>query len=342
LKNDYQTRTSTFWFNDRPEEVKMSFRNRTRDAFVQMSLHKTSIKAGIQTLSWGESDFAIVTDEMSPMDFQEPLNLNIDELKNGQLMLVLDQFSPLGDLSVFFIPYPKLNEYPKEGTKYYYDLFNGSIKYRKKKQGFLPEYGMKWKKTFGKSDVSILGASLINNEYALSMDTPGIINQSKYRFFLFGTTLNYVINKFLIKGEAAIKSSKTYNDAEFQIVNKDNLDASLGIDYSLNNTLSISMEAVNYHVLNWNDKIQGVTKNNYMLLLIFSKQFINNDLSVNWVTMYNGPYTNFFNLLTTYYNLNNHVTLYLDVLIPITENKNSGLYIYRDQKQVVFKIQYLF
>jgi len=343
LKDDHRTRNSTFWINDNTEKADMSFGGKTKEAYLQASFHKTSIKAGIQTLVWGESDFAAVTDEISPMDYREPLNLNLDELRMGQLMLSFDQYTPFGDLSGFFIPDPKFNEYPKKGTGYYNDPFNGSVEYQMEKQDKnLFEYGIRWKKTFGKSDISLMAASLINNDYASCLTNPSLITQCKQRYSMAGMTFNYAINNFLVKGEVAMKSPKTFNDESFQIVKKNALDASLGVDYSASSTLTLSMEAVNYHVINWKDKLQGVPRDNYMLLLIMSKQFLNNDLSLNWVTMYNGPYSNFFNLLTTSYNWNDHFTLYFDVLLPVTKNINSGLWIYRDQKQVAFKIQYQF
>lgn len=343
LKDDHRTRNTTFWINDHPNEAEVSFGGRTRDAYLQTSFNKTSIRAGFQTLSWGESEFATVTDELSPLDYREPLSLNIDELRLSQLMLTVDQYSSFGKLSGFFIPYPRFNQHPKKGTGYYYDPFDGSVGFQMDaKDENLVEYGIRWKKTFGKSDVGIMAARLVNNEYTLRMDTVDTIAQSKLRYSVVGMTFNRAINNFLVKGEVAIKSPKAYNTSSFQIVKKNALDASLGVDYFLNNTFTISMEAVNYHIVDWDDEIQGAPEDNYMLLLVLSKQLMKNDLSINWVTMYNGPYTNFFNLLTTSYNWNDDITLYFDVLLPINNNVNSGFYRYRDQKQVGFRFQYQF
>lgn len=343
LKNDHRARKTTFWFNDRPKEADISFGGRTREAYLQTSFLKTSIKAGIQVVVWGESDFATVTNEISRLDYREPLSLNVDELRIGQPMLTIDQYSPFGDWSGFFTPYPQFNEHAKKGTGYYADPFNGSVEYQMETQDeSLFEYGLRWKKTFGKSDVSVMAASLINNEYALHMISPDVINRSKSRFHMAGLTFNRAVQKFVVRGEVAIKFPKPFNNSAFQIVKKNALDASLGFDYSPSSTLTLSMEAVNYHVMDWNEEILGVPKHNYMVLLVVGKQLMNNDLSINWVGMYNGPYTNFFNVLTTYYNWNDHLTFYLDILVPITNNPSSGLYFYRDQKQVSFKIEYQF
>ena len=343
LESDHRARKATFWINDDSTEVDLSLGTLAREAYLQASFHNTSIKAGIQTLVWGESDFAVVTNEISPLDYREPLNLNIDELRFGQLMLTVDQYSSFGQWSGFFIPYPRFNRHPKEGTEYYYDPFNGSVEYQMETQDQnLSEYGIRWRKTFGKSDISFMAARLTNNEYALRMVTPSLIAQSELRYSMSGLTFNHAVSNFLFKGEVAMKFPKAYNDASFQIVKKNALDASLGVDYSLSNTFTLSVEGVNYHTIDWNDEIQGVPKDNYLALLILSKQLMNNDLSVNCVTMYNGPHTNFFNLLTTSYNWTDHITMNLVMLIPVTDDINSGLYIYRDEKQVSFNILYQF
>lgn len=331
LKNDHRIR----------DEKDIVFEGRTREAYLQTSFNKTSIKAGIQIVVWGESDYAIVTNEIGRLDYREPLSLNMDDLRIGQPMLTVDQYSSFGYWSAFFVPYPEFNEQPRKGTGYYYDPFDGKVEYLKEKQkGNFFEYGLRWRKTYGKSDVSIMAASLIDNQYALRMVTPDLIAKSKHRFFMTGVTLNRAINNLLVKGEVALKSRKAYNNASFQIIKKNALDASLGVDYSPNSTFTLSMEAVNYHIMDWSNQIQGMPRNNYIILMALSKQLMKNDLSFSWASMYNGPYTNFFNVVSASYNWNDQITLNFDALIPIVDDNRSGFYPYRDQKQVAFRILY--
>ncbi|MBQ0740632.1 hypothetical protein J9332_40775, partial [Aquimarina celericrescens] len=70
------------------------------------------------------------------------------------------------------------------------------------------------------------------------------------------------------------------------------------------------------------------------------KQLMKNDLALSWASMYNGPYTNFFNILSASYKWNDHITLNCDVLIPITDDVKSGIYPYRDQTQFAFRVLY--
>ncbi len=343
LADDHRTKNTAVWVDDKVYDSQLAFGGRTRDFYIQTSFNKTSIKTGFQTLAWGESDFATVTDEISPLDYREPLSLNIDDFRLNQFMITIDQYSSIGKWSIFFVPYARFNEHAKEGSGYYYDPYNGSVQYETDVQdGNLFEYGIRWKKTFGKSDISIIATSLINNEYTLQMVNPELILRSKQRYHIAGFTFNHAINNFLLKGEVALKTSKTFNDTSFQILKRNTFDASFGFDYSVNATLKLSVEAVNYHVINWDEQILGVPEDNYMLLFVMGKSLLKNNLSIYWVTMYNGPFTSFFNVCTTSYNLNDHFTLYLDVLIPSSKNVNSGFYLYRNQKQVGFKIQYQF
>lgn len=343
LKSDHRTRPTELWMNDKSTAVDVAFGSLTRDAYIQASIRKTSIKLGMQTVDWGESEFAIVTNEISPLDYREPLNLNVDELRFAQLMLMVDQYTSFGNWTVFFNPAPRFNQHPKPGTAYYVDSFNGNVEYQMEQQrGFFFETGLRWKKTFGKSDVSVMAARLINNDYAVRLVKPGLMLQSKEPYFISGATFNYAIKNFLIKGEAAMKFSKTFNDAAFQVVKKNAFDASLGVDYTVSSSLTLGLEAVNYHIMDRDNEVVGLPKNNYMILFVLSKKLKNDDLSINCVTMYNGPYSSFFNLLTASYNWNDHVTTDFYLNFPVTNNQKSGFYRYRDEKLLGLTFQYQF
>jgi hypothetical protein len=173
------------------------------------------------------------------------------------------------------------------------------------------------------------------------MDNPSLISKSKIRYYIGGVTFNYAIGNFLMKGEVALKSKKAYNNSAFQIVKRNNVDASLGFDYNPSSTFTLSLEAANYHVNDWNREIQ-IKKNTYMLVLIMSKQLLNDNLAIYWITMCTGPYNAFFNYLSTSYKLNDHFSLFFDTIIPLTDDNKSMFWNYRDQKQVAFKIQYQF
>jgi hypothetical protein len=345
LPHDHRDRQSILWLNDDSLNVRFTFGARVRDAYLQTNFNNTSIKVGVQTLSWGESDFATITDEISPMDYREPLNLNVDELRLGQLMVTVNHYTSFGNLTGFFNPIPLFNQYPRKGTDFYYDPYKGiaSISYQLESQeGFFFEAGARWKRTFGKSDISFMAASLINNDYALRRWGYNITYQSKLRYTMTGVTFNRAMDKFLVKGEVAFKTPKAYANRDQQVVKKNNLDASIGVDYSANSTLTMSLEAINYHILDFDNTVKNATRDNYMLLFILTKLLKHNELSVNWVTMYAGPNPAFFNLFSTTYNVTDRLSLSMDIILPHTTDKDSNFYTFRHEQQASFKILYQF
>ncbi len=343
LKNDSRSRPITYYSNDEPKEKGFAFGSITRNAFLQYSFGKASVKMGIQTLAWGESDFAAVTDEINPFDFRDPLNLNIDELRLGQLMVALSLYTSFGDWNVFFVPDPRFNELPKEGTRFYVDPFEGrDVTFQDDDNGNLFEYGVRWQKTFGKSDVSLIATSLIDNTIQQQQVSETLILERKKRFSTLGTTFNYAIGNLLVRGEAAIKFSKMYNNSALQLIERNGIDATVGFEYAPNSDTTVGLELVNNHIIDWDEAILGVPRNNYTVFFLATKQLLKNNLSLSYISMFNGPYTTFFNLLSGSYKLNDNITLSLDTIIPTTENERSSFYQFREQQHLAFKVQYLF
>lgn len=347
------SKLNAFWYNDHravAQDKKLLFETSTQEAFLQYSGADghTSLKAGVQRLIWGESEGGAITDVVSPRNSSELFLIPLEESRIGQFMLNLDYFSPYGDWSGFFVPDPKMNKYPDTGTAYYLDPFNGladirDASYDKKQY----EYGMRWKKTFGKSDISFMAASLMDNDYVFRRDGVTdagrqLFSRLKRRFTLAGVTGNYAVGKVLFKGEVALKGPKTFNDTSFQIVEKDVVDSSLGLTYSLGESNSVGLELVNGHVLNWNEQIVSAQRNTSSLVLNTNLFFLNDTLSVNWLMIYGQPFTSYLSSVRTSYKWKDDITFSVDAHFVAAPDKNSPLRPYRDQSQVVFRVQHQF
>ncbi|XLS29197.1 DUF1302 family protein [Flavobacteriaceae bacterium M23B6Z8] len=344
LEGDARSRPINFFINDNERRRELAFGSITRNAYLQYSFGLTSIKVGIQTLAWGESDFAAVVDEINPFDFRDPLNLNIDELRLGQFMLSLNLYSSIGNWSGFFVPNARFNLFPEEGTRFFVDPFEGrnvTIEQEKAASNSF-EYGIRWKKTFGKSDISIIATSLIDNNITRREVDSDVILESERRFTTLGSSFNYAVGNLLIRGEAAFKFPRTYNDANLQLIERDAFDSTLSFEYAPDSRTTYGLELVHNHILDWTNEITGVPRNDYSLFLSYGKQFLKNDLSVNLISLVNWPYFTSFNLLSAAYKWNDNITLSLDTLVPITNDERSGLFQFREQQQFAFKIQLLF
>jgi hypothetical protein len=314
---------------------------RISQAYIQTSFGKTSVGAGMQTVAWGESILSPITDEVSPRDNREAFNFNLEELRVGQPMLTLDQYSGVGRWSFFYTPVPAFNQDPQKGTLYYVPVpFSYSSRIEGDQGG---EYGVNWRKSFGSADVSVMAASLIDNEHGLRMDeASGLVTRVKERFSMVGMTFSYAIGKFLLKGEGALKSPKAYNDAQLQIVKRDEVDGYLAAEYQHSASLSLSLEAVNQHIEGWTGNIQSEPRDRQSLLLSVTKLLMHDDLKINVLNFYDGPYHSYLTILQTSFKWSDNLSVELDGVYPYTRDDRSPLWSLRDKRQATFKLQYQF
>jgi hypothetical protein len=345
------TKETFFWENDHRAEAvnkKVTTEPFTREAFLQASFVDTSIKAGIQILIWGESEGGAITDVISPRDYSEAFFISLEESRIGQPMVLLDQFTSVGDFSVFFVPDADFNEYPEKNTAYEYNLFGDSTPYRTQTSGGSKhEFGGRWKKTFGQSDVAVMAASLIENDYAYRADGSAddgetIITREEKRFTMAGATFNHVRGSFLYKGEVGIKWPRHFNNSDLQIEKRDVLDTAIGMDYSPGGAYTLSLELVNRHIMDWEEGLTGVRKNANSVVLVWDKNFLNETLSVNWMSIYTTPDQGFVHTLRTAYEWNDYLTLKFEAFYPDISDSGNSYWIYRDQKQVALKFQIQF
>lgn len=347
----FDAKLSAFWGTDHraeAEEEDILYESSSREAFLQISFADTSLKLGRQVMIWGESDGGAITDVISPRDYSELFFISLEESRIGQPMLVLDQFSGIGRWTLFVVPDPAFNDYPEEGTAYYVDPFAGQAVIEDERDDEdLAEYGVRWKKTFGKSDISLMAASLIDNDYAYRLDgyTPTgklLFTSVRQRYRMTGTAFNYVVGSFLFKGEIARKSPRAFNDTAYQLQKKDVLDTALGLEYSTGGSWSLGLELVNSHIDDWSDEILDVPEDSQSLVLVWDHTYLNEVLSVSWMSQLTAPCTAYLHSLTTAYDWNDAVTLYLEAYVPDVRDEDSELWVYRDQKQLVAKLQLQF
>jgi hypothetical protein len=314
---------------------------RVSQAYVQSSFNKTSVSLGIQTVAWGESILAPITDEVSPRDNRELFNFNLEELRVGQPMLSVDQYSDWGRFSAFYTPRPKFNKNPLKGSAYYFLPDGVAIERSEEARRVRPEFGLNWRKSFGSADVSLMAARLTDNDFALRADASGRLVEETTRYWLAGTTFSYTVNKFLFKTELGWKSVKAFNDGAMQIVRRREVDSYVGIEYRHSSTLSLSLEGVNQHIGGWDSSIQ-TPRNRQSILFTLTKLLMNDDLTIQWLQFFNRPDASTLTMLTTTYKWNDNLTLSLNAIVPSTSNPKAGLWNVRDQKQLAFKIQYQF
>lgn len=325
----------------------VAFENITPEAFVQYSRPgaNTAFRAGVQKLIWGESEGGAITDEVTPRNLSELFFIPLEESRIGQPMLNVDTFIPAGDFSAFYVPKAKFNKYPERDTAYYVDPLGGAADLRDATgEGDLHEFGGRWKKTFGRSDVSLMAASLVDNDYAYRADGVSASGRPQVarfgqRFRMLGAAFNYVKGDVQLKGEVGYKSPRAFNDAAFGVIEKDVIDSAFGVTYSLGQSNTIGVELVNSHIADWERTIVGVPRNSASAVVNANLFFWNETLSMNWLTIYTRPYRSLTSSLRTSYKWDDATTVSVDLHAIDVPDDRSGLFRFRDRGQVFFRIQ---
>ncbi len=192
-----------------------------------------------------------------------------------------------------------------------------------------------------------MAARLIENDYAYRHDgmTAGgkmLITKTKQRFSMVGVTFNFVSGNFLFKGELGKKTPQSFNNAVYQIVKKDVSDVALGLEYSPGGSYTLGMEAVNNHIHDWEEELLGTSENTRSIVVTWNKTFLNDDLSLDWMTSYTEPRVAFFHSLRSSYQWDDHITFELEGFYPDVADEENSFWIYRNEKRVTFKAQIQF
>jgi len=345
-----------YWDNDHVNESKVDLPgpapnllrtdNLIREAFIQGSFGNTSVKIGIQNLIWGESDGGAITDVVSPRNFSELFLISLEESRIGQFMLNIDQFSSVGDWSLFFIPEPEFNQYPLEGTQYYIDAFGDDAEIAvDNSDEDTDEYGFRWRKTFEETDLSLMIASLIDNNYFYTFDELGSdgankISQMRQGFNLYGIAINHARDKSLYSVEFAYKSDLAFSTTDFKMVTHGVIDASIKFEYSVKGSNTIAAELVNRRINDWSENLGEATpKDTTSLTLSSNYTFFNEDLSVSGLATITEPTNSHLLSVFSSYKFTDELSLGVDIHLIGVSDSNDALYSNRKQDQIVVRIQ---
>jgi hypothetical protein len=336
------TKLNLHWANDHRAKAKDEdpFRELvTREAYLQSSFGNTSFRLGYQILPWGVSEGGAITDEVSPRNSAEFFFVSLEESRVGQPMLTMDHFGDSGQWTAFLVPRPGYNKYPDRGSEY--DIpgaFDTNAPDDDWDNAGTWEFGARWKRTFGKSDISLMAARLIDNDY--------LVRQQRFR--MYGLTANVGIDNLLLRAEVALKQPRAFlarsaNSSDLWIVESDQFDSSFGFDYSPGGrALTYSAEVVWSRLLDWNGDIATRERDEYSLIGSVSNRFFNDDLTLSWLTIYTRPYTSFQHRFLSSYLIDDNSTVYFEFFYPDERDERSGTWPYRDQKQFVVRYQYQF
>jgi len=256
-----------------------------KDTFVQGSLTASlDTKIGRQVVVWGTLDNLRVTDVLNPLDLRVPGLTDIDDLRLPVTMIKLDFYFGDWDLSGMVIPEIRFSKLPVFGS----DFFPLPVPAPPEDipdDGFQnAEYAAALIGTFSGWDLAFYGAYIYDDQtYAeqVSPGSPPQLVRKHARIVMLGTASNLAVGNWLFKAEAAWLDGLKYTNTPG--VEYSRLDLGGGLEYTGFHETTISLEAANRHIFEYNDLLKlppdEIDENEFQWALRVMQDYLNDTLT---------------------------------------------------------------
>lgn len=224
-----------------------------RDTYVQGSLSDSlDLKVGRQVVVWGTLDNLRATDVLNPLDLRVPGLTDIEDLRLPVTMLKLDYYFGNWDLSGIVMPEVRFSKRPVFGSDFYpFDV--PAPPEDKPDNGFQDvPYAAALKGVFSGMDIGFYWADMYADHAYLEPAGGGATGQFVRRYpriRMLGAAGDFAAGNWLFKGEAAwfdgLRCTRT-PDTDYT-----RLDLGGGVEYAGFHETSISLEAVNRHLYDY-------------------------------------------------------------------------------------------
>lgn len=337
------------------------YRKQLREFYLQAAFEKISFKIGEQIIVWGEADGSVIMDVISPRDLTEFIYTPVEDARRGQLMLKLDYFGDEGQWTLILNPDPGVNIYPFPGHEY-------ALAFPANPPGILVlaedrpdwsisdfEVGLRWKKVVQSSDISVMAATLIDDNPVLRLkgtDAAGsLLIQPEYRRFgVAGAAANFSSSNILWKAEAGFKFNKSFNRdisgtttaAGDGTLTRSTFDTALGLDYTASGAYFFSVEVANQHISGWKKDIQDARRNETIIYALWSKDFLNETLTLQYVYVHQVQDRDGFHRGQVSYDITDQLSCTFEASYFDAEETDSFFGLFHNQSRVYAEIKYYF
>lgn len=247
------------------------------------------IKAGRQIVVWGKSDAIRVTDVLNPLDVRLPGRTDIENLRLPVTMTRLDFYAGNWNLSAIAVHETRFNRMPAFGS----DFYTAPAPLPPEDEpgeGFGDqEYALALNGIFSGWDLSLYGAWIYDDQ-PHPEDTPGGPRLRHSRLGMGGIAANVALGSWLFKGEAAYLDGIEF----YQVPDEKfaRLDALLGVEYSGFADTTISFEAANRHLFDFDSRLEGAPddarRNDFESAIRFSQRYLNDTLELMFLASTHG------------------------------------------------------
>lgn len=252
-----------------------------RETYLQGTLlPNLDVKLGRQIVNWSRADNIRVLDVLNPLDMREPGMVDIEDLRLPAAMSRLDYLLGKWTLTGIAIHEIRMTKEPVPGSEFYPQVIA------------LPEKEpeTKLKNTeFGAAlsgynllrgvDASFHFARVFNDQFHVGVDQTGNLERQYALITMIGGSVAVVKESWLFKIELAyfddLKFLVPTGLLQFGTVEKSRIDALAGIEYSGFTNVTISVDAVNRHLLDYDDalEINQVDEDDFQWMIMYQQDF---------------------------------------------------------------------
>ncbi len=240
------------------------------------------VKIGRQVVVWGKADNVRVTDILNPLDNRLPGMVDIKYKRLPVTMSRFDYYTGDWNLSGIIINEIRFDKVPVFNSDFYPG--NSPAPPDKNPTNFSldsQQFALAANGIFSGWDLSLYQAWVYDNRAHLSVET-GTPTPVHNRVSMTGVTGNIAFGNWLFKGEGA-----WWQDLEFAAVpgdEVDRLDLMLGIEYTGFSETMLSVEFVNRHILDFDDRLalspDFAQEDLQQTALMFSRDFVNDTIQL--------------------------------------------------------------
>ncbi|MCZ6554101.1 MAG: hypothetical protein O7A67_09920, partial [SAR324 cluster bacterium] len=261
-----------------------------RELFVRGSpLSFLDVKVGRQVVVWGFADFIRVVDILNPLENREPGLADIEDLRLPIAMTRIDFF--LGPLSLMGVAVHEIefNKDPVVGSDFF--PFDGPPPPERipSDTGANTETGFELKGIFSGWDLAFYYAEFFDDSAHTELVVRDGVPQPRLRhsrLTMRGAAVNVALGTWLLKSEAALFDGLEFFSAQGEPFKpKERWDAMVGLDYNGINDTTITVEAVNRRIHDFEPNLDETGEELKQYALSYRGDFLNQTLTLNGILL---------------------------------------------------------
>ncbi|MCP4693277.1 MAG: DUF1302 domain-containing protein [Desulfobacterales bacterium] len=254
-------------------------------------LGSLDLKVGRQIVVWGVSESLRIVDVANSLDQREPGMVDIEYMRLPAAMTRLDYF-PDNHWSItgLMIHEVRFNKEPPFGSDYYPGAFPPPKEDAPDFSLENQQYAVAATGRFSGWDLSFHGAYYFNDAWHLEPTGPYEFRRRHARLTMVGATMDVVLGNWILKAETGWFHGLKFSNLPGE--KKSRFDLLVGVEYSGFDETTISLEALNRHLLDHEEILENapdeIRENTVQTALRITRDFRHDTIHFTLVAMCSG------------------------------------------------------